>query len=256
MSGSGKETRAVILAAGKGTRMKSDLPKVLHPLAGKPLVLHVLENLRRAGIERPVVIIGHEGEQVRSRVEADFPHPVDFVWQTEQLGTGHAVKMAGPKLADFDGQTLILSGDVPLLGWRTMEKLVSAHNQAGSVLTLMSMLPPDPARYGRVIRDERGKLKAIIEYKDADEATRAVREVNAGTYLVDNRELFPALEKINNQNAAGEYYLPDIAGIFLAEKKPMGVFRLEDPVEASGVNTPEELAALEKIWMKNRQSGA
>ncbi len=232
------KVKAVILAAGKGTRMKSDLPKVLHPLLGRPLLSHVIENIRSAGITDITVVVGYEGDSVINAIGSG----VNYVWQREQLGTGHAVLMAKDALADFDGGVLIACGDAPLVSPQSFRNLeFDSPELKGSVLT---MIAENPHGYGRIVRGNSG-VSEIVEEKDASDEQRTIKEVNTGTYIFDSKLLFEALSNIGNSNAQNEYYLPDVVKYINAKGYAVQGIVLDDPVEGSGVNSPEELARLE-----------
>lgn len=242
---------AVVLAAGKGTRMRSDLPKVLHPLAGAPLVAHALRAAQAAGAGDVVVVVGHGAELVRAAVAREFP-AVRFAAQTEQLGTGHAVQCALPALAGHDGPVLILSGDVPLLRPATLRALVDLCAGSGAGLALATFRPADPGGYGRIVRDPGGRVRAIVEQRDANAAERAIGECNAGVYCADARLLRAELPRLGRANAQGEIYLTDL----VARAADRGVAALAVPEdEVAGVNTPEQLAALERLYLSRMSDG-
>ena len=229
----------VVLAAGLGKRMRSELPKVLHPLAGKPLLGHVIDAVRSLAPRRIFVVHGHGAEAVR----AAFPAP-DIAWvlQREQLGTGHAVQQAAPHLAS-DADVLLLYGDVPLIRPETLRDLMRA---AGDGLALLSADLPDPAGYGRVVRDASGRVARIVEQRDATPAEAAIREVNAGFYALPVKRLLPWLKKIGNNNAQKEYYLTDLVGSAVAEGIAVTAVKAAHWAEAMGVNSKRELAELER----------
>ena len=233
----------VILAAGQGKRMRSGLPKVLHPLAGRPLLAHVLDTARALKARRIVVVHGHGAEAVR----AAFPDSgIAWALQSEQLGTGHAVQQAMPHL-EASGDVLVLYGDVPLVREATLRRLLEAAREGLAVLTAEL---GDPAGYGRVLRDQAGRVARIVEHKDASPSERAVREVNAGFYALSAPRLAGWLKKITNRNAQKEYYLTDIVALAVAEDVPVIGVRAEDEWEVAGVNSKRELAALERRYQK------
>lgn len=233
---------AVILAAGKGKRMLSDLPKVLHEIHGRPMVRILLDTLMPMKFDKIVAVIGHKGELVQTAL-ADYP--VEFAWQREQLGTGHAVKMAREALSDFDGTVLIAAGDVPFLSGASINRLFAIHENAGAAATCLSAIFPDPTGYGRIIREPgTDRLKAIVEHKDASDDIRQIREVNSGTFCFDARHLFSALENISQDNAQGEYYLTDAVKILYDNGLPVLVAVAENPDEVRGVNSVDQLDEL------------
>ena len=233
----------VVLTAGKGVRMRSALPKVLHPLAGRPLLAHVLDTARALKAQRIVVVHGHGAEAVR----AAFPDAgIAWALQPEQLGTGHAVQQAMPHL-EAGGDVLVLYGDVPLVREATLRRLLEAAREGLAVLTVEL---DDPAGYGRVLRDQAGRVARIVEHKDASPSERAVREVNAGFYALSAPRLAGWLKKITNRNAQKEYYLTDIVALAVAEDVPVIGVRAEDEWEVAGVNSRRELAALERRYQK------
>ena len=233
----------VILAAGQGTRMKSRLPKVLHPLAGKPLLAHVIETARSLEPDAMVVVYGHGGERVREALDGPG---LQWVEQAEQLGTGHAVQQALPALKDLD-RVLVLYGDVPLMRRESLQSLVAA---APSGFGLMTMNLDDPTGYGRILRNEQGQVQGIVEQKDASPEQLRICEVNTGIMLVDAASLARWLEQLTPQNAQGEYYLTDIVALAVAEGVEIRIAQPEDPVEAEGVNDRLQLAALERIYQR------
>jgi bifunctional UDP-N-acetylglucosamine pyrophosphorylase/glucosamine-1-phosphate N-acetyltransferase len=237
------ELGIILLAAGQGTRMKSDLPKVLHPLGGKPLFLHALETAQRLRPERIAVVIGHGADAVR---QAYSGNGVAWAIQDKQLGTGHAVLCAQEAFDGFSGAVMILSGDVPLIQERTLRALIERHHSQKAAATLLTAILQEPRGYGRILRDAQGHLTGIVEEKDATEEQRKIREVNAGAYVVAAPFLFAALSDVNNHNRQGEYYLPDIVGIGLRQKATIETVRAEDAREMMGVNSREELAFMEK----------
>ncbi len=224
--------------------MKSRLPKVLHRLAGVPLLGHVLSSCEALGVERTLVVVGHGADQV----EAFLPAGVQPVLQAEQRGTAHAVMQAIPVLESFEGDLLILSGDVPLLSSSTLQALLGRHRDSGASLTVLGFQPDDPARYGRLVRDGAGRLSRIVEYADASEAERAIREVNAGVYVAKWSALRESLGHLNADNAQGEYYLPDAIAWLVNRGDVVEVVVTRDAVEVAGVNSRVELSELEQAY--------
>ncbi len=232
---------AVVLAAGKGTRMKSDLAKVLHPLAGRPLIAHVLDTARAAGVERIVVVVGHQREAVQAAVAAD---DLAFAVQEPQLGTGHAVQMAAPHLR-AGGYTVVLSGDVPLLGVETLRQLVSATISSGAAATVLTCLVTDAGAYGRVVTDDAGRLQRIVEARDATPAELAIGEFNTGVYCYRTDQLVQALGGLTTDNDQGEYYLTDTVAYLVSRGHDVRTVVTRDPNEVRGINTVAELAEAE-----------
>ena len=233
----------ILLAAGQGTRMKSALPKVLHPLAGKALFLHGLASARRLAPELVAIVVGHGANAVR---EAYGGTDVSWVIQEKQLGTGHAVLCAAATFKDFDGDIVILSGDVPLFREGTLREMVGHHRNRRAAVTLLTTVLDEPKGYGRILRDGKGAITAIVEEKDASEAQRKVHEINAGVYVASASFLFAALDRIHNDNQQGEYYLPDIVAIALGQGKKVETVQASDGREVMGINSREELAFMEK----------
>jgi UDP-N-acetylglucosamine diphosphorylase/glucosamine-1-phosphate N-acetyltransferase len=233
--------RAVILAAGKGVRMRSEIPKVLHSLHGKPLVVHVIENVRGAGIDDIIVVVGYMGTRVMETVGGD----VQYVWQHEQRGTGHAVMQAEAVLGGFNGLLLVACGDVPLIKPRTIRRMLEAAVVPGVKAVVLSMVPENPSGYGRIINDGNGALLRIVEERDATDDQRMIAEVNTGTYVFHSDVLFNGLKTVTTGNVQGEYYLPDVFAFIRESGWSTGVVRLADAVEGSGINSVEELLRLE-----------
>ena len=228
----------IILAAGRGTRMQSDQPKVLHLLSGKPLLDYSLKLSRTIGSERIVVIVGHQAELVRRA----FPAPdIVFAEQRPQLGTGHAVLQARDQFSDYMGTILILCGDVPCLKAATVRSLIDCHCAEQAAVTVMTTLLDDPGSYGRVITDQGGDVLKIVEARDASDQEKQVREINTGIYCADSRFLFEAVAKIKNDNSQREYYLTDIIEIARKMGRPARSFIAADCLEVMGINTPEDL---------------
>ena len=232
-------TTVIILAAGKGTRMRSSLPKVLQPLAGRPLLGHVIETAKKLNADNIITIYGHGGD----RVQAAFAEQeIKWVEQAEQLGTGHAVQMTLPVLPQ-DGVSLILSGDVPCINPVTLQKLLNATAETG--IGLVTLTLPDANGYGRIVR-EQGQIQAIVEHKDASEEQRQIKEINTGIYAVSNAKLHEWLPNLSNDNAQGEYYLTDIVAMALADDMQVASVEPEQAFEVEGVNDRVQLAALER----------
>ncbi|HSX56905.1 MAG TPA: bifunctional UDP-N-acetylglucosamine diphosphorylase/glucosamine-1-phosphate N-acetyltransferase GlmU [Sphingomonas sp.] len=241
---------AIILAAGSGTRMKSDLHKVLHPIAGRPMLLHLVDTVAGLSPERSVVVVGARREQVEAAVA---PHGVLTAHQAEQLGTGHAVAQAKDALSGFDGDVLILYGDVPLVTGETMRRMVERlHGADAPVAVVLGFRPADPAAYGRVIADGQGRIVKMVEFKDASLEERAETLCNSGLMAVRSADLFALLARVGNENAAGEYYLPDIVMLAAGDGRASAVIET-DAVEVTGVNSRGELAALEAEWQHARR---
>jgi bifunctional UDP-N-acetylglucosamine pyrophosphorylase/glucosamine-1-phosphate N-acetyltransferase len=233
---------AVILAAGKGKRMKSDLPKVLHPIHGRPMIKLLLDRLVPLSFEKIILVIGHEAEMIEAEL-ADYP--VTFALQTEQLGTAHAVGMAADQLADFDGTTLVAAGDVPFLSIESIENLFKVHEQTNAAATCLSAVFDDPTGYGRIVRQEGTDfIKDIIEHKDASPEVLAIQEINTGTFCFDNRRLFETIDEIGNDNAQGEYYLTDAVKLLYRKGLPVSVVQASNPDEVCGINSVDQLEAL------------
>jgi bifunctional UDP-N-acetylglucosamine pyrophosphorylase / glucosamine-1-phosphate N-acetyltransferase len=234
----------VILAAGMGKRMKSSRIKVLHRAGGRPLVHHVLDLARAVTDSSPVLVIGHQKEEV----EKECTGLADFAVQSEQLGTGHAVLQTESILASrgLDGsRVLVLSGDVPLTRVETITRLIDEHEQGGNAVTVLTMRPPEPALYGRIVRGSDGSVVRIVEAKDASDDELAIDEVNAGIYVFDGKLLFESLHTLSTDNAQGEYYLTDVLSRAVELGRRVGAVVADDPIEALGVNSRAELGAVE-----------
>ena len=231
----------IILAAGKGTRMRSSLPKVLQPLAGRPLLGHVIETAQKLQADNIITIYGHGGDLVQHEFAKE---QVQWVEQAEQLGTGHAVKVTLPVLAQ-DGLSLILSGDVPCITTQTLQKLLDASQASG--IGLVTLTLPDASGYGRIVR-ENGQIQAIIEHKDASDEQRKIQEINTGIYCVSNAKLHQWLPKLSNNNAQGEYYLTDIVAMAIQDGLEVASVEPERAFEVEGVNDRVQLARLEREY--------
>ncbi|CRS36114.1 bifunctional GlmU protein [includes: UDP-N-acetylglucosamine pyrophosphorylase%3B glucosamine-1-phosphate N-acetyltransferase] [Streptococcus equi subsp. equi] len=242
---------AIILAAGKGTRMKSGLPKVLHKVSGLSMLEHVLNSVSALAPQKQLTVIGHQAEQVR----AVLGDQSLTVVQEEQLGTGHAVMMAEEELSGLEGQTLVIAGDTPLIRGESLKALLDYHIREKNVATILTANAKDPFGYGRIIRNVAGEVVNIVEQKDANEAEQEVKEINTGTYIFDNKRLFEALKHLTTDNAQGEYYLTDVISIFKAGQERVGAYLLKDFDESLGVNDRLALAQAEVIMQEriNRQ---
>ena len=237
---------AVILAAGQGTRIKSNIPKVLHKVCGKEMVNHVIDNMRKAGIEDVNVIIGNGSELVK---ESTKDRNVSYSLQEEQLGTGHAVKCAKEFLQGKDGVVAVFTGDAPLTRVETIENLIKEHIEKGNKATLLSAYVDDPTGYGRIIRDDNKEVLKIVEHKDCNEEELKVNEMNAGMYCFDIKSLLSSLEELNNNNVQREYYLTDVIGILKDKKEKVGAL-VTDYEDTLGVNSRAQLAEVEKVLRK------
>lgn len=242
---------AVVLAAGQGTRMKSKLYKVLHPVLGRPMVQHVVQQLKPLHLNKIVTIVGFGAEKVKETLEGES----EFALQEEQLGTGHAVMQAEPLLKGKRGTTIVVCGDTPLITSTTFEALITFHEKEGAGATILTAQTDDPTGYGRVIRNGQGEVERIVEHKDASEDELLVQEINTGTYCFDNEALFAALEEVSNDNAQGEYYLPDVIEILRNKGKKVSAYMTPDFEETLGVNDRVALAKAEKIMKRRINEG-
>ena len=241
----------IVMAAGKGTRMQSDLPKVLHQANKRPLIEYVLDTSLSLDPNIVILIIGHQSELVKAATEK---YMVSTALQEPQLGTGHAVMQAEAQLTGFEGDVLILSGDAPLVNAKTLQKLIAFHHSRNAVATVLTADMEDPSGYGRIIRHiNSDSVLKIVEQKDASAIEREVREINSGIYVFDARTLFDALGKINTNNAQKEYYLTDVFGICFQSGKRVCAFKTDNPNEIIGINTPEQLKEAERLLMLEQQ---
>ena len=236
-----KDIAVIILAAGLGKRMKSDIPKVLHPVAGKPMLFYPIEVVKGLGIEKVIVIVGHKAKEVIHALNPEPNSKLIYVRQEPQLGTGHAVLSAEDSLKSFKGDVLILSGDVPLITRETILGLLTLHAKKKAAISFISTVAEDPSGYGRVLRDEDNSVISIVEDKDADPEEKAVNEINAGIYCVDTAFLFSGLKKIKKGNAQGEYYLPDLIEMAVNNGQKAACLTHRDPAEVMGINNRLEL---------------
>jgi bifunctional UDP-N-acetylglucosamine pyrophosphorylase/glucosamine-1-phosphate N-acetyltransferase/UDP-N-acetylglucosamine pyrophosphorylase len=238
------EPLAIILAAGKGKRMASDLPKVLVPVLGRPMIRYAIDAVRDAGVDRIVVVIGYRGELVRS--ELDRETSISFAEQKEQLGTGHAVMMCRDNLAGQEAPVLILAGDSPMVQASSLQAVLQAFEKEQPACLLGTATKADPKGLGRVVRDAHGEFLAIVEEKDASDAQRAITEVNMSTYVFASGDLLWALERLTADNAQGEYYLTDCPGVLKQAGRRVVAVNALQPCEALSINTVDELAAVEE----------
>ncbi|TFE24143.1 bifunctional UDP-N-acetylglucosamine diphosphorylase/glucosamine-1-phosphate N-acetyltransferase GlmU [Cohnella luojiensis] len=242
---------AIVLAAGQGKRMKSKLYKVLHSVCGKPMVGHVLDAVRGASCERSIVVVGHGAESVKSVLGSS----AEYALQAEQLGTGHAVMQAKPLLGDEEGVTVVICGDTPLVRAETVEAMIALHVKQGAAATILTAELSDPTGYGRIVRGSDNGVLRIVEHKDCSPEETAIKEINTGTYCFDNRKLFQALEQVTNENAQGEYYLPDVIGILQSEGHAIAACLVEDSSEAIGVNDRVALGEAERLMRLRINAG-
>ena len=240
--------KTLILAAGKGTRMKSDLPKVIHKVNGIPMVKKILNELEKLGTEENILILGHKKEEILKELGE-----IKYAVQEEQLGTGHAIMQAENLLKDYEGDVMILCGDTPLLRHETLKAMYEAHKKSGVATTILTSVYENPFGYGRIVKNGE-KVTAIVEEKEADEETKKIKEVNAGVYCCNAKEFFAALKKVTNNNEKGEYYLTDIVEIQVGEGKTVASFVLEDNREILGVNSKVELAEASKILRERKNT--
>jgi len=232
---------AIVLAAGKGTRMKSQKPKVVHEVLYKPMINHVVDELKLMGVDETIVIVGHEAAQVEAIVD-----DVTFVYQTEQLGTGHAVLQAKDALKGKEGMTLVLCGDAPLIRKETLQKMIDFHKNNHNQATVMSADCDTSTHYGRVVKED-GQVKGIVEFKDLLDSQRDITEMNTGEYCFDNQALFEALDEITNDNAQNEYYLTDVISIMDQKGLKVDAYKIDDFNEVGGINDRVALAQATQI---------
>jgi bifunctional UDP-N-acetylglucosamine pyrophosphorylase/glucosamine-1-phosphate N-acetyltransferase len=235
------------MAAGLGTRMKSQRAKVLHELGGAPLIAHVVRAAQALEPRSIITIVGHQAEEVENAVLAEVGELASFVVQEKQRGTGDAVESARRVLENSDSLVLVLSGDVPMIRIETLQKLIDQHTNTGASCSILSVRLENPTGYGRIIRDESGGFRKIVEQRDATEEERQVREINSGIYCFEAKALYDALRKVEPKNDQGEYYLTDVAEIILGSGGTVSVFLINDPREVSGINTRAELAEFENL---------
>jgi bifunctional UDP-N-acetylglucosamine pyrophosphorylase/glucosamine-1-phosphate N-acetyltransferase len=237
----------LIMAAGLGTRMKSNRAKVLHELGGLPLIAHVTRTAEALAPKSIVVIVGHQAEEVERAVLAEVGELASFVVQAKQRGTGDAVESARSVLETSESVVLVLSGDVPMIKLETLEKFIESHNQAGAACSILSVLLENPAGYGRIIRGDNDSFTKIVEQRDASDTERQVKEINSGIYCFDASDLFSALRKVEPANDQGEYYLTDVPGIILQDGGKVTIYQHNDAREVYGINSRAELAEFENL---------
>lgn len=243
---------AIVLAAGKGTRMKSDLPKVLCQANGRPLVAYVIDSLRESGVSDFVVVVGYRAELVEQELGGDS---IRFALQSEQNGTGHAVMMCRELIAKHDGPIVVVAGDSPMLQAASIKLLLEEFNKTRPACILGTLIHQDPTGYGRIVRDDSGNFTSIVEHKDATEAQREIAEVNMSTYVFDCQKMLAAMDELTNDNQQNEYYITDIPGIMLGKGEDVRALPVLKPIEALSVNTVEHLAEVEQA-MKAIEAGS
>jgi len=248
-----RELAILILAAGKGTRMPADRPKVLQPVAGEPLLAHVLRTARALGPQRILLVLGHRAEEVRAAVGSDG---LEIVLQPDPRGTGEAVRLAEPLLRGFEGDVLVLYGDVPLVRPATLGELLERHALEQNAATLLSATLDDPAGYGRIVRDERGFVCGIVEQRELRPDQERIREIHSGIAVFRGHPLLAALARIRPQNRTGEYYLTDVFGLLHQTGERIGACHLRDPDEILGVNTPDQLRWAEQVHARRATQAA
>jgi bifunctional UDP-N-acetylglucosamine pyrophosphorylase/glucosamine-1-phosphate N-acetyltransferase len=245
-----KNIAVVVLAAGKGKRMKSDLAKVLHPVFGRPMIEQLLKTLSKMKFDRTIIVIGHQADKVKSTLST-YGDKLEFILQKRQLGTGHATMVCEEALSQFRGEILVLAGDVPFLSSETITSLIKTHQQEKAAATVLSSIPPDPTGYGRIVRVPGTDLvDKIVEHKDASEKEREIKEINTGTFCFDSSRLFDALHEVKDDNLQKEYYLTDVMEILRRKELKTAVYLTKDADEVLGINSLEQLTDLEARFAK------
>ncbi len=239
-----RKISTAIMAAGKGTRMQSDLPKVLHKLNDRSMVHYVIDIAEQINSEKIVLIIGHKKELVEKECAE---RKVEFTVQSPQLGTGHAVQMTEKAFANYDGDILVLSGDVPLLTKKSIDALIENHQKSDAMATLLTADLDDPFGYGRIVRGENNAVSHIVEQKDASEEEQNIKEINVGIYIFNAPLLFKDLKRVTNNNSQGEYYLPDVISMFIEDGLKVGAVKSQSFDETRGINTIDQLKEAETI---------
>ena len=240
----------VILAAGKGKRMKSDLPKVLHKLCGKPIIDYVISTAREINPQRIILVIGHKYQMIEDHLGNS---DLEFVIQKEQLGTGHAVMQTEKVLSDFDGTMVILSGDVPFLKAETVEELLGEHRKRETCATVLTAILEDPSGYGRIKRDKDGFVEKIVEEVDATQEEKGIKEIKSGTFCFESKPLFEMLQKIDIDNKQGEYYLTDVLKLMRDKELPVAALVCSDSFEILGINSLQQLKELETLYSREHR---
>ena len=255
-----RQLATVILAAGKGTRMKDPgKSKVMFELKDRPMIQYVVELALEISSDLVVVVVGYQKESVMDFIEEEFPNSmgkIAFAHQDEQLGTGHAVMQAAPHLSDYEGDVLVLSGDVPLLQPATLKRLIDKHASEGALATLLTTRMEDPTGYGRIVRDKNGMVEQIVEEKDANEEVRRIDEINVGIYVFKAKTLFETLPQVTNNNRQGEYYLPDVVKIYVDRGEKVAPLLTEDVEETHGINTVEQLKHAEALLLERERQAS
>lgn len=242
---------AIVMAAGKGTRMKSELPKVLCQANGRPLVSYVLDSLKKAGVGGMVVVVGYKSELVEAELGGD--KTIEFAYQTEQLGTGHAVMMCREQLANHNGPVVVVAGDSPMMQASSIKALLDDFEQSKPACILGTLIHDDPTGLGRIVRDEGGKFVGIVEHKDATPEQLEISEVNMSTYVFDNQKMLAALDSLTDDNKQKEYYITDLPSILLGNNEDVRALPVLKPIEALSVNTLEHLADVERAMAEMSQ---
>lgn len=235
---------AIVMAAGKGTRMNSELPKVLCQANGRPLISYVLDSLKKAAVARMVVVIGYKSEMVESELAAD--PAISFAYQTQQLGTGHAVMMCREQLAGHDGPVVVVAGDSPMMQASSIRALLDEFERSQPACILGTLIHQNPTGLGRIVRDQDGKFVGIVEHKDASEQQLKIAEVNMSTYVFDCQKMLSALDSLTDDNRQKEYYITDLPGILLRNDEDVRALPVLQQIEALSVNTVEHLAEVER----------
>ena len=246
-----QDLAVIILAGGKGTRMKSSLAKVLLPLAGHPLLHYTLDLSSKLNPVQTIVVVGHQADQVQ---QAFADRGVEFVLQHEQLGTGHAAKQAKEKLENFKGLVLVLCGDMPLIRPDTLLEMVAGHRASGAKCTVLTLKSDGLHDFGRIIRDEKGLILKIVEFKDASDVEKKVDEFNSGVYCFDSGLFFKALEHVDSNNAQNEYYLTDTIEYLVRKRYPVQATQTQNANEILGINSPDDLNRAERLLVDHHQS--